>query len=45
MKINVSERRPERKYRNIKFSPSLKPADREDTYIVEIHCWLRPRDD
>jgi hypothetical protein len=36
---------PDGKYRNIKFSPSLKSTDKEDTYIVEMRCWLRPRDD
>ncbi|MHC4737318.1 MAG: hypothetical protein ACYS9Y_00290 [Planctomycetota bacterium] len=35
---------PDGKYRNIKFSPLLKPTDREDTYIVEIRCWLRPKE-
>ena len=34
---------PDGKYRNIKFSPMLKPTDREDVYIVEISCWLRPK--
>ena len=32
---------PDGKYRNIKFSPSLKPADKEDTYIVEMRCWIK----
>ncbi len=36
---------PDGKYRNIKFSPLLKPTDKEDTYIVEIRCWLRPKED
>jgi len=36
---------PDGKYRNIKFSPLVKPTDREDTYIVEMRCWLRPKDD
>jgi hypothetical protein len=36
---------PDGKYRNIKFSPLLKPTDREDTFIVEIRCWLRPKND
>jgi hypothetical protein len=36
---------PDGKYRNIKFSSSLKSTDEEDTYIVEIRCWLRPRED
>jgi len=31
---------PDGKYRNIRFSPSIKPADREDTYIVEINCFI-----
>jgi len=29
---------PDGKYRNIRFSPSLKSTDKEDTYIVEIRC-------
>jgi len=29
---------PDGKYRNIRFSPWLKPTDTEDTYIVEIRC-------
>ena len=36
---------PDGKYRNIRYSPLLKPTDREDTYIVEIGCWLRPKED
>ena len=36
---------PDGKYRNIKFSPLLKPTDKEDTYIIEIRCWLRPEED
>ncbi|MHC4619583.1 MAG: anti-sigma factor family protein [Planctomycetota bacterium] len=36
---------PDGKYRNIKFSPLLKPTETEGTYIVEINCWLRPKDD
>lgn len=35
---------PDGKYRNIKFSPLLKSTDREDTYIVEMRCWLRPKE-
>jgi len=35
---------PDGKYRNVRFSPLLKSTDREDTYIVEIRCWLRPKD-
>jgi hypothetical protein len=36
---------PDGRYRNIRFSPLLKSTDEEDTYIVEIRCWLRPKDD
>jgi hypothetical protein len=36
---------PDGKYRNIKFSPLVKATDREDTYIVEMRCWLRPKQD
>ncbi|MHC4758631.1 MAG: hypothetical protein ACYTE8_08235 [Planctomycetota bacterium] len=32
---------PDGKYRNIRFSPLLKPTDKEDTYIVEITCWIK----
>ncbi|HUW20209.1 MAG TPA: zf-HC2 domain-containing protein [Sedimentisphaerales bacterium] len=32
---------PDGKYRNIRFSPMIKPTGREDAYIVEISCWLR----
>ncbi|NIP23802.1 MAG: hypothetical protein GWN67_01255 [Phycisphaerae bacterium] len=36
---------PDGKYRNIRFSPSLSPTDREDTYIVEIRCRIEPKAD
>jgi len=36
---------PDGKYRNIRFSPLLKPTDREDLHIVEIRCWLKPKED
>lgn len=36
---------PDGKYRNIRFSPSLKSTDKEDTYIVEIRCRLKSKDD
>ena len=35
---------PDGKYRNIRFSPSLKSNDKEDTYIVEIRCRLKSSD-
>jgi len=31
---------PDGKYRNIRFWPLLKPTEKEDTYIVEIRCYL-----
>jgi hypothetical protein len=31
---------PDGKFRNIRFYPSVKPTDKEDTYIVEIRCWI-----
>ena len=34
---------PDGKYRNIRFSPLIKLADREDTYVVEMWCWLRTK--
>jgi len=36
---------PDGKYRNIKFSPLLKSTDKQDTYIIEIMCWLKPKPD
>jgi hypothetical protein len=36
---------PDGKYRNIRFSPSLKPTDKEDTYIVELRCWIKTNGD
>ncbi|MHC4863648.1 MAG: hypothetical protein ACYTEX_06180 [Planctomycetota bacterium] len=36
---------PDGKSRNITFTPLLKPTDREDTYVVEISCWLRTEED
>jgi len=35
---------PDDKYRNIVFTPVLKPTDKEDTFIVEISCWLRTKE-
>jgi len=32
---------PDGKYRNVRFSPWLRPTDREDAYIVEIRCFLK----
>ncbi len=34
---------PDGKYRNVRFSPWLKPTDKEDTYIVEIRCWIKTK--
>ena len=36
---------PDGKYRNIRFSPMLKPTDRNDTYIVEMSCWIKTTED
>jgi hypothetical protein len=36
---------PDGKYRNIRFTPLLKPTEKEDTCIVEISCWLRTEED
>ncbi|UCG59841.1 MAG: hypothetical protein JSU70_10035 [Phycisphaerales bacterium] len=36
---------PDGKYRNIRFSPSLRLADTEDTYIVEIRCRVETKTD
>jgi hypothetical protein len=36
---------PDGKYRNIRFSPWLKPAGKENTYIVEIRCRLETQED
>lgn len=35
---------PDGKYRNIVFTPVLRPTDEEDTFIVEISCWLRTKE-
>ncbi|MFC1792913.1 hypothetical protein ACFL3Q_04930 [Planctomycetota bacterium] len=36
---------PDGKYRNIVFTPLLKPTDKEKTFTVEINCWLRTKND
>ncbi len=36
---------PDDKYRNIRFSPWLRPTDTEDTYIVEIRCRVGTKTD
>jgi len=36
---------PDGKYRNIRFSPWLKPTDSEDKYIVEIRCRVLTKTD
>ena len=35
---------PDGKYRNIVFTPVLRPTDKEDTFTVEISCWLRTKE-
>jgi len=32
---------PDGKYRNVRFSPWLKPTDTEGVFIVEIRCWIK----
>jgi hypothetical protein len=32
---------PDGMYRNVRFSPWLKPTDTEDVFIVEIRCWIK----
>lgn len=34
---------PDSKYRNVRFSPWLRPTDTEDTYIVEIRCRIETK--
>ncbi len=34
---------PDGKYRNVRFSPWLRPTDTEDTYIVEIRCRIETK--
>ena len=36
---------PDGKFRNIRFSPMLKATDKNNTYIVEIRCWIKSKDD
>jgi len=36
---------PDGKYRNVRFSPWLKPTDKEDVFIVEIRCWIKTETD
>ncbi len=31
------------KYRNIRFTPMVRPTDREGIYTIEISCWLRTK--
>ncbi len=34
---------PDGKYRNIRFSPILKPTNKGNVYIVEISCWIKTK--
>ncbi len=36
---------PDGKYRNVRFSPWLRPTDKEDVFIVEIRCWIKTETD
>ena len=35
---------PDGKYRNIVFTPVLRPTDKEKIFTVEISCWLRTKE-
>jgi hypothetical protein len=35
---------PDGKYRNIVFTPVLRPTDKEEIFTVEISCWLRTQE-
>jgi hypothetical protein len=35
---------PDGKYRNIVFTPVLRPTDKDNTFTVEINCWLRTKE-
>ncbi len=36
---------PDGKFRNVRFSPWLRPTDKPDTYIVEIRCRIKSKDE
>ncbi|MBN2272389.1 MAG: hypothetical protein JXN61_17385 [Sedimentisphaerales bacterium] len=36
---------PDGQYRNVRFSPWLRPTDKENTYLVEIRCFLKAEKD
>jgi len=36
---------PDGQYRNVRFSPWLRPTDKDGTYIVEIRCFLKTEKD
>jgi hypothetical protein len=35
---------PDGKYRNIRYTPVLRPTDEEGKFILELSCWLRTKD-
>lgn len=35
---------PDRKYRNIRYTPVLRATDKEDVFTLELSCWLRTRE-
>ncbi len=35
---------PDRKYRNISYTPVLRATDKEDVFTLELSCWLRTRE-
>ncbi len=34
---------PDGKHRNIRYTPVLKPTDKENEFILELSCWLRTK--
>jgi len=34
---------PDKKYRNIRYTPVLRATDKEDEFILELSCWLRTK--
>lgn len=35
---------PDRRYRNIRYTPVLRATDKENVFMLELSCWLRTRE-
>ena len=35
---------PDGKYRNVRYSPWLRPTDTEGVYILELRCWIKTKE-